>query len=301
MRESQGRNYDAGTRTQTDPEKPSESNVVRLEADLRLKITRDLREIERMYADLWTEALHHADDPSNIPGGDAMVMLAPGADVEAFGYMQLSAILGRIDPHIIEEVIDGDIEPPLSFLASWVDLIREERGQPPTERRAGIDGEIRYLRGALDWMTALDEDGQPWWIAIEDFAIQLRRVRRALEVVLRDGEQVDFGAPCLNDGCGRPLLKLWGIDAHTDRWRCIPCERWYNHDEYKMAVKQAYLLKAEWLTTDDLHAVYRVSAGSVTSWASGEKATVRKRLDQATGRMVYNVEDVVTRRNNKAS
>ena len=255
---------------------------------LRVSIAQDLREIGRMYGNLHDQAHADADNPE-IPGGDAMVMLGPGADIEAFGYMQLSALMGRIGS---DAVALDNIEPPLSFLASWVDSIREQRGQDASERRASIQGELLYLSKALDWMTQLDEDGDPWWVELDDFATQLHNVRKTLERVLHDGEQRDLGAPCLE--CGSDLLKIWGIDTGTDRYRCHTCERWYTATEYELAVHQAYLVNAEWLTADQMAAVYRVPAGTITGWASVK--TVRKRTDPNSQRIVYSVEDVVARR-----
>lgn len=255
----------------------------------RISIAQDLREIGRMYGNLHHQAHADADNPE-IPGGDAMVMLGPGADIEAFGYMQLSALMGRIEA---DSVALDAIEPPLSFLASWVDSIREQRGQDASERRATIQGELLYLSKALDWMTQLDEDGAPWWVELDDFATQLHNVRKALERVLHDGEQRDIGgAPCLT--CGSDLLKIWGIDPGTDRYRCHTCERWYTVTEYDLAVHQAYLVNAEWLTANQMAAVYRVPPGTIVSWAG--RAQIRKRLDPNTGRTQYSVDDVKTRR-----
>jgi hypothetical protein len=126
--------------------------------DLRLRIARDLRAITHLYEDLREEAINRAGDP-DIPGGDAMVMLGPGADVEAFGYAQISTYLGRT-PGWVEEPLPDDLEPPLSFLAGWSDLIREERDMP-TALKATISREVDYIRSSLDWMLSYDESGVP--------------------------------------------------------------------------------------------------------------------------------------------
>ena len=193
--------------------------------EVRLQIAKDLTAVVQMFADLPGEAINRAGDP-DIPGGAAMVMLGPGRDVEAFGYMELSAIMGRIDPHAVEEVLKSDLEPPLSFLASWADLIREERGQEPSQRRATIKREATYLRSALDWMTATNDDGEPWFLSVDDFATQLGKTKRELENVLRAGDRADrIRAEC-KDCTEAPRLCLRrgeADDGSQDHWYCPAC------------------------------------------------------------------------------
>jgi hypothetical protein len=96
----------------------------------RLYIAQNLSFIEEVYTRLRAEAYFHASD-HEIPGGDALVMLGPRADVEAWNYVKLSAIMGRLrlghadatrHQLMIElEAIERDnheIEPPLSFRPS---------------------------------------------------------------------------------------------------------------------------------------------------------------------------------------
>jgi len=195
--------------------------------EVRLQVAIDLKEVLRLYGGLRVEAVNRAGDPE-MPGGAAMVMLGPGANVEAFGYMQLSAIFGRIHEKAVEEVLKSDIEPPLSFLASWVDLMREARGQDSTKDTASIEGEVRYLFGALEWMTSTDEFGTPWYLPVEDFASRLSQVRYALETVLRDGERPNrINAECEHCPTHPRLFVVFGQanDGAEDGWECPKCER----------------------------------------------------------------------------
>jgi hypothetical protein len=261
---------------------------------LRLRIAVDLREIQHLYADLRAEAVSHADDP-DLPGGDAMVMLGPSADPEAWSYRQLSAALGRTEPHGLYEN-DADPQPPLLVLATWEDCIRQEL-QTPTDKRATIEGAAKFLASSIDWCLDTDEAGDVNFIAIDDMAADIAKVRRRLEAVLHATKQRDLGVDCLN-GCGEPLLKIWGIDEGTDRYVCVVCKRRYEVDEYHLAVKQAYMLAAEWLTADHMAAVYRVPSGTVAVWANRDH--VRKRVDPNSRRIVYNVADVIERRDASA-
>jgi hypothetical protein len=277
----------------------------------RLYIAQNLSFIEEVYTRLRAEAYFHASD-HEIPGGDALVMLGPRADVEAWNYVKLSAIMGRLrlghadatrHQLMIElEAIERDnheIEPPLSFLAGWVDIIREARGQEPSSARATIAHEIAYLRDALDWIVATDETtGAPWWLPAESFAQDLYRVRLALEDVLKEGERPDTGAPCLNDRCdGVRLVKQWadaGLPAKFDSWLCPRCKRRYTGDEYSNACKQAGRLYADRLCASDMRETYRVEPSTLRTWASRGK--VRKRGRDDSGRILYDVEDTLKAR-----
>ena len=199
-------------------------------SDQRLSIAQDLSAIEDMYARLHGEAINRAGDP-DIPGGAAMVMLGPGADVEAWGYVQLSSLFGRlnVDKEEQDRIERTGIEPPLSFLASWADIVREERGGAPSARRASIGGEVLYLRASIDWMLSTNDEGEPWWLPVEDFATRLHQVRVTLENVLKDGERSErINAKCNDPSekkCDRPRLVRERADREGDEdsYHCPSC------------------------------------------------------------------------------
>jgi len=216
-------------------------------SEVRLQVARDLREVLRLYAGLRIEAVNRAGDP-DMPGGAAMVMLGPGADVEAFGYMQLSAIFGRIDESAVEEVLKSDLEPPLSFLASWSDLVREARGQEASGTRATITGEVRYLAGAVDWMLSTNDEGEAWFLPVEDFANGLNRVRSALETVLRDGDRpTRINAECRRCTASPRLCVRYGVaeDGSDDGWFCPDCGKDYDLDGIRKCWRQMLVRRGE--------------------------------------------------------
>lgn len=264
---------------------------------IRLAIARDLREIQHLYADLRAEAISHADD-KDIPGGDAMVMLGPSADPEAWSYRQLSAALGRTEPHGIYEN-DADPQPPLLVLATWEDCIRKELGTE-TDRKATIEDTAKFLASSIDWCLDLDSAGDVNFIAIDDMAADIAKVRRRLETVLHDGKRPTFGVPCLY--CGDKLLRE---ESNTlgllDSYRCLnsDCGKEYKYDQYLRAVEQSYLANAEWLTSEDMEAAWRIPRGSCSSWASGSTPKVRKKHDAERGRVVYNVADAKAERDRR--
>ncbi len=203
--------------------------------------------IAEMYVKLRGEAVNRAGDP-DIPGGAAMVMLGPGADVEAWNYVQLSALMGRLHLGATEHqrqaevaaIVADDIEPPLSFLASWADIVRDELNLP-VAGRARIVNEIRFLRSALDWMLSTDEWGEPTWLPVEDFQRRLHQVRRKLEDVLLDGDRKRFSrVRCTTIECDRkPRLEIrYGSTAEHDRHVCPDCGTRYDREQYHKAKEQ---------------------------------------------------------------
>lgn len=198
----------------------------------RLSIAQDLTEIVRMFAALRVEAVNRAGDP-DIPGGMAMVLLGPGADVEAFGYAQMSELMGRTNKNVWMPD-KGDVEPPLSYLASWNDIIREARGQEPSSKRAALGRETEAIRHALDWMLSINDDGEPWFIQVEDFTNGLHKVRCAMENVLHDGERLTrIKARCM--WCEEsPRLARHYVDGakddSRDYWFCPGCKHGYDLD-----------------------------------------------------------------------
>lgn len=261
----------------------------------RITIAEHLSAIEDAYARLIVEVTHHAADPE-IPGGMAMVMLGPGADVEAWSYREMSAILGRA---YAEESMPGEVEPPLSFLAGWSDIVRSERGQEPSTKRAAIAREVHYLRSALDWMLALDGEGAPWWMPVESFAQDLAIVRRTLERVIGNGPQVDRGATCIRCEAGTRLERQWsnvrGEHAYeADIWECRQCGATMKWAEYLQAAKAEYLAKAKWLSGPDAAAMYRIAEGTIRRWVHEDK--VRKKHDPILGRIVYCVKQIMEQR-----
>jgi hypothetical protein len=199
----------------------------------------DLTLIKDMFNALREEAeTRHSDH--EFPGGDAMVMLGPGADVEAFGYVQISAMVGRINEDDVVLPEKRDLEPPLSFLASWTDIIRDQRDQP-TDLAATIDREIDYLRKSIDWMFSHDPEGQPHFIQVDELANGLSHVRRRLEDILKDGSRAEFTrVNCIALECETHprLMKLWAAQVRWDRYRCPACRTEYDKAQFVMARSQ---------------------------------------------------------------
>lgn len=250
-------------------------------ATMRLEIAQDMSAILEMFANLPDEAVNRAGDPE-FPGGAAMVLLGPGADIEAFGYAQMSELMGRTRGSVwIPD--KGDLEPPLSFLASWSDLIRDARGFEPSQRRATIIGEITSLRGSLDWMLSVNEHGEPWFIQVEDFASGLAKVRRAMENVLRDGVRAErIRAECKK--CEESPRLCVDRDNDPVRFYCPACREPYDADGvaecwHRMIANRSDEVP-EWVTVAQASAATGRSPKTIRRWteiSANGSVKVRKR------------------------
>jgi hypothetical protein len=257
--------------------------------DLRLQLARDLRAICELHAHLADEAAHRAAS-KDLPGGDALVMLGPAANLETWAWQidqaETAYFAGATDQWL--EVYDQDNDPPpvLLVLAYWEDKVRDERNQP-TDLRATVRRSADYLLGQLDLRSTE-------YLGVEELATDLRNLRTRLESVLHDGIRLDRGVPCMN--CGTLLVKIWGqaTDGTDDRWHCSTCETWSNVEQYKLAVKYAARAHAKGLTATDMEDEYRVPAGTIRVWA--HRGLVKKRGRDASGRQLYDVADTLATR-----
>lgn len=247
---------------------------------VRVGVARNLRAIVELYEQIPDHAQSKGD-----PDGEAVLMLGHVANPEAFNY--------RLDAAKDASHAADQFEADLLFmLASWEDMIREERDQP-TDLRATVQRAADYLRDAVTWMLSDDEDGNTRFLAIDQMAADLARVRSHLENVLKDGIRSDKGVPCMT--CGTALVKVWGADDDSDRWHCRRCEKWSTLEQYRLAVRQDFLRHADWLSAEDMATQWRVAVGTVRQW--GNRGYVGKRKNTHTGRIEYRVADVLDRRN----
>ena len=257
--------------------------------DLRISIPRDLRAIKSLHASLATEIYFQAHN-KDLPGGDAMVMLGPAANLEAWEWQVESAELaffaGNRDDWLDLDDQDSDPAPALLVLAYWEDKVRDERGNP-TDLRATVERAADYMLGQLDWLVTV-------YLEVEELARDLRRLRARLEAVLKDGIRLDRGVPCMT--CGTLLIKIWGhaTDGRDDKWHCSLCEEWSNVEQYMLAVKYAHRSNAPALTAPDIEDEYRVPAGTVRVWA--HRGDIKKRGKDGSGRQLYDVKDTLDMR-----
>jgi hypothetical protein len=232
----------------------------------------DLRTIAAMCDALSDEVLHRGTE------SEAMVLLGPAADPEAWGHMTASVRVGRLPESYLAAA--DDEHHPLFVLGSW-EMVWRDHLEQPTALRATLPRLVDYLDRQMHVMAA-----EPL-VPFEDFARDLRQCRSHLEVVLHDGEQRDTGAPCMT--CGVPLVREWGLLVAADGWRCPRCREFSTDDQYRFAVAHLHRKEATHLTDRDCAIRTGVKAGTIRSWAA--KGYVERRRDSE--RTVYSVADVM--------
>lgn len=240
-------------------------------AECRGEARENLHEIARLCGSLPEEVEHRGVE------GEAMMLLGPVSDPEAWGHVTASVAAGRLSREWVEEG-GGELHPLtvlLSWQMTWRDALEHDEA-----RDSELAAAVAYLDQTLTYMATFE------WVPFEDFARDLRRCVGHLEAVLHDGEQRDTGAPCLN--CRVPLVREWGRLAASDGWRCPKCREWRSEIDYRLNVAQLHNIRAEWLTDRDMETRTGVKAGTVRSWARHN--LVDKRQD--SGRVLYLVADV---------
>jgi transposase-like protein len=206
------------------------------------KISRDLAEIIDLEQRLLTQAVHNAGaivDGHSLPGGNAMVSLAPVARISKWTDQVLEherqwaldnpgAPIDQRPDWTADE--DDDWEPALQTLRFWSDHYRRVLGMQydliPT-----IATEARFLRheSVLPWIV----DHEP---NVEHFAKDINRARRRLENVLHAGTRAERTRVECNHCEKQPqLIKVHGSTEEADRWKCPNCKHRYDGDALRRA------------------------------------------------------------------
>lgn len=148
-----------------------------------------------------------------IPGGDALVMLAPASPHRPIGSTR----------PVYSEL--GDPRPPLDVLAYWSNRWREEANQP-TDLPPTMPRVLEHLDGQLHRMADTP--------LFHRLARDLARLLHQVENVLHAGDRPDRSrVPCL--GCGTRLVKVWADTEVRDHWRCPLCGEVYDQGRYERA------------------------------------------------------------------
>lgn len=212
-----------------------------------VKVARDLREIESLYADVIAEAIHRAAarvDGTSLPGGVAMVALAPVGSPEEHGEQlaaaefrhfaacpKLNHTRCRYAEHQADE---DDTEPILQTLLFWSEQWRDEAGYPLEGRTPSVRTEANFIRARLGWAW----DNLPEW---DDFAADMNRARVRLENLVHAGVRAERSrVPCTNPACDRTpmLIRVYGQTAVEDHHKCPACKQRYDAQSYIRAKLQ---------------------------------------------------------------
>ncbi|QSR25535.1 hypothetical protein CFH99_07855 [Nocardioides aromaticivorans] len=255
-----------------------------------VKVARDLTEIGQLYERLLAQAIQKATakiDGTSLPGGEAMVALAPVADPETnarrveLAEQHHLATCERTEHSRCwtgsEDEDDG--EPVLQTLLFWSEQWREEHGYPLEGRRPTVATEANVIRSLLDWAwTNLAQ-----W---DTFAKDIRDARIRLENLLYAGARQERTRIVCNrckaddNTTSRPrLIRLYGpeVDGSGDRWKCPACKVRLDADGVRDA--HAAMLRSEgaakWVPQVD-------AIGTLKAQGRSER-TVRKWLAEGEG------------------
>lgn len=246
--------------------------------DLRVSIARDLRAIVSLWGDLPEEATYRADDVE-FPGGDALVMLGPVANLEAWEHrFEAAEHAGRDTRYVNDQ--EAELHP-LLVLATWEDAIRDERDQP-TDLRATVERAADYVGKSVDWMLDVNEYGDQNFLGIDQLSIDLRRCRAMLENLLHDGERAEWTrVTCISDDCEEKprLMKVYADEAVNDHHQCPACRARYDYDEFLRAAKvhaASEMADDAWVTVADAaHSIGR-PARTVRTWINDWKVSTQR-------------------------
>jgi hypothetical protein len=227
----------------------------------------DLRAIGDLCASLPAEAVEKGVQ------SEAMMLLGPTSDPEAWRNRATSAMVGRIDASYLEDCRDE--LHPLWILGTWEQIWRDHLDHysiaPVTvaSAHAYLDMQIGYM----------SEQIEP---AFDEFARELRQCRGHLEDVLRDGIREERGAPCVQ--CERPMVRT------EDHWECRRCHRRVTEAEYRFAVVTAYRAHATRLTAADAAVRLGLKATQIRVW--GARGYITKCGKDHEGITLYDVESI---------
>jgi len=236
----------------------------------------DLRTIGELCGSLPAEAVVAGVE------SEAMMMLGPAADPEAWQYTALSALFGRVPADYLTDTRDE--AHPLWVLGTWEQIWRDYL-RHDTDRHVTIGGAVHYLGVQLGYMA--DQPEPDFGV----FAVELHRCRWHLEDVVHDGIRDELGAPCLQ--CGTKMVRVFIDTGAQDIYRCKPCHRELSADQYRYAVGVAYRAHATRLSAHDLAERIGVKASVIRVW--GARGLIRKRGRNAEGVILYDVGDTQLR------
>lgn len=238
------------------------------------RIGSELTLILTYYNELADDAPYKAADPE-FPGGEAMNLLGPAANLEAWQHQYEAIEAQDKDAAYVNDQLETEAHP-LLVLPDWEDKIRDIKGQP-TDLQATVKRSADYLRNNIDWMFA-----EPYPELARMYS-ELKAVRSNLETVLKAGERAErTRVTCINDDCEEKprLVKKYSGDVDNPRppaddfWSCPACSTRYSGDEFRRATAVHMHSEATgeaWVTVADAaHSIGR-SAWTVRSWATRDE------------------------------
>jgi len=191
----------------------------------------NLRQVARLMGRLSAEARWGAlafKVGARVPGGDALVMASPGADIEGMHRQLARRLANDLDVSHTYDELRGDVQPPGARLLTWEAQWRKTLGQPthrpgsPAMARWWLDDRLQAMARHHTFPT---------------FAKAVARLVRQMEDVLHEGERDQVSrVPCLD--CGARLVKAYGNTVAEDHHVCPRCGQRYDAGRYQRAKHQ---------------------------------------------------------------
>jgi hypothetical protein len=272
------------------------------------KVREALRKIDGYVIQAHREVVHCGINSA------AFMVATPAADPEAHGYLHQSATSGRlckcrkrrqacpttrdvpgICPDAAFAIEDARDElHPLTVLGWWEMLWRTELNLPSDEPISVASTRAFLDQHLTEMARRLDPD-------FDQFRTEVNACRAWLEGILGEGVREERGVECFMCGKAR-LVKSWDEDPNgdLDHWFCPrdDCLHWWSEKDYRTKVEGTYVQAADRLTASQIAATYRVPEGTIRQWANRGK--VAKRGRDESGRMLYDVADVITARDTQS-
>lgn len=269
----------------------------------QIQVQRDLATIIELAYALATQAVHQANatvDGHNIPGGMAMIALAPVASLATwerrFELAERDWTTRALEAGIARRMDDGSVivtdqrgrpelgldeddswEPPLQTLRFWTDHYRRVLGAD-WDHIPTLHTEASFLRHkeTADWI-AMNEPH------FDRYADDISTARTRLENLLYAGDRAERGVPCLYDECGGVRLVRKVVPARGPKgektwrrtdWHCPRCKKTWNDDRYAAmvtaageATKVEIIDGATWCTIDYAAKATSRSRETIRTWA----------------------------------
>jgi hypothetical protein len=275
----------------------------------KVDVATDLREIERLAGELEAQAIAEARSHL-MPGGRAMIALAPVANLEAWANLnsltERSELSGLARAYTCADDEDPEEHwPPFQLLAFWSESWRAETGMEYDDDRwrPTLTSEASFLRLSIEWAW----EHEPGW---SDFARDVEAARTKLENILSEGDRAQRGVPCLYDECrGKRLVRKLEPKRGEDgskvydwtAWHCPRCHRKWDADQYaRMVTAAAESTKVElvdgelWCTIEHAARETGRSVHTIKTWVNRQQVSVL--CIRAGRRKPYvNLEEIRTR------
>lgn len=237
-----------------------------------IEVQRNLTTIIAMCVELRAQAINDAqatEDGHSLPGGKAMIALAPVANQEAWtNRYEAAEHWGRDASYI--EAEDDAWEPPLQTLCFWSEQWRTERGVV-LDVRPTIESEANFIKFNLEWVF----DNELHWA---DFAKDIAKALARIENMLHAGERPERGVPCMYDGArlerSLECKRTKGVEVWDwSDWSCPKCHRtwtdsayWANVNAANEAAQREEIEGEAWVSVDYAARELKRSAKTIRTW-----------------------------------